>query len=214
MTKRIIGDVMKKDLIIKALKLRDVGFTTADIAEELNISVDTALYLVLNGEKLLKEPEKQIEEKGKNIDIFVEWDNIKISSKRLKNIALIMCDMLKDVEFDAIVGISTGGVPLATLISEEMDKNFSIYIPKKHLHSKDNSTGFIGHNYPSIEGKDVVIVDDVMTSGNTMKETIKYLKNIGNPKKAVVIIDKSGIKEIEGIPIKALFRVVTVELGE
>ncbi|WP_048057857.1 orotate phosphoribosyltransferase-like protein [Methanothermococcus okinawensis] len=202
---------MKKDLIIKALKLRDVGFTTADIAEELNISVDTALYLVLNGEKLLKEPEKQIE-KDKNIDIYVEWDNVKISSKRLKNIALIMCDMLKDVEFDTVIGISTGGVPLATLISEEMDKNFSIYIPKKHLHSKDSSTGFIGHNYPSTEGKGVVVVDDVMTSGNTMKETIKYLKNIGVPKKAVVIIDKSGIKEIDGVPIKALFRVGTVEL--
>ena len=205
---------MKKNLIIKALKLRDAGFTTADIAEELNISVDTALYLVLNGEKLLKEPEKTIEEKGKKIDIYVEWDNIKISSKRLKNIALIMCDMLKDVEFDAIVGISTGGVPLATLISEEMDKNFSIYTPKKHLHSKkDTSTGIIGHA-PNIEGKDVIIVDDVMTSGNTMKETIQYLKSIGNPKKAVVIIDKSGLKEMDGVPINALFRVGTVELEE
>lgn len=205
---------MKKDLIIKALKLRDVGFTTSDIAEELNISVDTALYLVLNGEKLLKEPEKIMNEKNKKIDIYVEWDNVKVSSRRLKNIALIMCDMLKDVEFDEIVGISTGGVPLATLISEEMDKNFSIYIPKKHLHSrKDSPTGTLEH-YPNIEGKNIVIVDDVMTSGNTMKETIHYLKNIGNPKKAVVIIDKSGIKEIDGVPVNALFRVGTVELNE
>ncbi len=211
----MIGEIMKKDLIIKALKLRDAGFTTADIAEELNISVDTALYLVLNGEKLLKEPEQIIEEKSKKIDIYVEWDNVKVSSRRLKCIASIMCDMLKDVEFDEIVGISTGGVPLATLISEEMDKNFSIYTPKKHLHNvKDSSTGTIGHYPSNIEGKDVVIVDDVMTSGNTMKETIHYLKTIGNPKKAVVIIDKSGLKDIDGVPISALFRVGTVEFDK
>jgi orotate phosphoribosyltransferase len=207
------GEIMKKDLIRKALKLRDAGFTTADIAEELNISVDTALYLVLNGEKLLKEPEKIVKE-CKKIDIYVEWDAIKVSSKRLKNIALIMCDMLKDVEFDEIVGISTGGVPLATLISEEMDKNFSIYTPKKHLHNKkDSQTGTIGH-YPNIEGKNIVIVDDVMTSGNTMKETIHYLRGVANPKKAVVIIDKSGLKEIDGVPINALFRVGTVEVND
>jgi len=49
---------MKKSLIKKVLELRDAGLTTVDIAEELNISVDTALYLVLNGEKLLKESDE------------------------------------------------------------------------------------------------------------------------------------------------------------
>ncbi|MBW9220765.1 orotate phosphoribosyltransferase-like protein [Methanothermococcus sp. SCGC AD-155-M21] len=202
---------MKKSLITTALKLRDAGLSTVDIAEELNISVDTALYLVLNGEKLLKEPEEKISKIESRTDIFVNWDNIKTSSKRLKNITSIMCDMLNNIDFDVILGISTGGVPLATLISEELDKNFSIYIPKKHLHGS-SKTGFVGHNYQDMENKNIVIVDDVMTSGNTMRETINYIKNIGNPKGAIVVIDKSGIEEIDGIPIKALFRVGTVEL--
>ena len=76
--------------------------------------------------------------------------------------------MLSDVEFDGVVGISSGGVPLATLISDELDKNFSIYVPKKHVHTeKEKTTGFIGQNMSSIVGKDVIIVDDVMTSGNS-----------------------------------------------
>ncbi|HIP89985.1 MAG TPA: orotate phosphoribosyltransferase, partial [Candidatus Nanopusillus sp.] len=98
---------MKKSLITTALKLRDAGLSTVDIAEELNISVDTALYLVLNGEKLLKEPEEKISKIESRTDIFVNWDNIKTSSKRLKSITSIMCDMLNTIDFDVILGIST-----------------------------------------------------------------------------------------------------------
>ena len=108
---------------------------TGDIAEELNISVKTALYLTLNGEELLKSAEAPKEDSEK-ADIFLEWDNVRASSRRLKYIAKIMCDILGDAEFDGIVGISSGGVPLATLISDEMNKNFSIYVPKKHIHTE------------------------------------------------------------------------------
>jgi len=205
---------MKKSLIKKVLELRDAGLTTVDIAEELNISVDTALYLVLNGEKLLKESEEVKKEAEKKTDIFVNWDDIKISPKRLRCITSIMCDMLSDMDFDVVLGISTGGIPLGILISEELNKNFSIYVPKKHLHGRDKTTGFIGHNYQSMKGKGIVVVDDVITSGNTIKETINYVKSIGDPKGAIVVIDKSGIEEIGGVPVRALFRVGTVELSK
>jgi len=204
---------MKKSLIKKALELRDAGLTTVDIAEELNVSVDTALYLVLNGERLLREPEKVEGKVEKKIDIFVNWDDIKISPKRLRCITSIMCDMLKGIDFDVVLGISTGGIPLGILISEELNKDFSIYIPKKHLYGRDKSRGFIGHNYQSIKGKGIVVVDDVITSGNTIRETVSYVKGIGEPKCAIVVIDKSGIEEIEGVPVRALFRVGAVELS-
>jgi len=204
---------MNKKLIEKALKLRDEGFATAGIADELNISVDTALYLILNGERLLTESEEKIETEEKNIDIYVEWDTIKMSSKRLKNIALIMADMVKDVEFDGIVGISSGGVPLATLMSEHMDKTFSIYTPKKHLHGTKKSSN-LEKTCSIMNTGEFVIVDDVLTSGKTMAETIKAIRCCGAPKKAIVIIDKSGLKEIEGVPVEALFRVGTVEVSK
>ncbi|HID47732.1 MAG TPA: orotate phosphoribosyltransferase-like protein [Methanothermococcus okinawensis] len=204
---------MKKSLIKKVLELRDAGLTTVDIAEELNVSVDTALYLVLNGEKLLKESEELEEQIEKKTDIFVNWDDIKISPKRLRCITSIMCDMLKDIDFEVVLGISTGGIPLGILISEELEKDFSVYIPKKHLQGREKTIGFIGHNYQRIKGRGIVVVDDVITSGNTIKESINYVKGIGDPRGAIVVIDKSGIEEIEGVPVRALFRVGTVELS-
>ncbi|EHP87902.1 orotate phosphoribosyltransferase-like protein [Methanotorris formicicus] len=207
---------MKKKLIKKVIKLKDKGLTIGEIADELNVSMDTALYLVLNAEKLLSEEEaKETPEKRKKLDIFVEWNTVGDSSKRLKHITSIMCDILKDVEFDVVIGIATSGIPLATMISDEMDKKLSIYIPKKHVHDEGKKiTGIISQNFSSIEHKNIVIIDDVMTTGSTIKEAIKYLREIANPKMVVVMIDKSGITEIEGIPVVSLFRVGIVEIED
>ncbi|MBU4547465.1 MAG: orotate phosphoribosyltransferase, partial [Euryarchaeota archaeon] len=56
--------------------------------------------------------------------------------------------------------------------------------------------------------KRVVIVDDVITSGRTIKEVIDVLKKQGaEPTCVTVLIDKRGISEIEGVPIESLIKV-------
>ena len=53
-----------------------------------------------------------------------------------------------------------------------------------------------------------MIVDDVITSGRTVNEAINILNDLGaNPLCAVVLIDKKGIDEIEGVPVESLIRV-------
>ena len=55
----------------------------------------------------------------------------------------------------------------------------------------------------------VVIVDDVITSGKTVKEVIHAVKDHGGEPIAVtVLIDKSGLSEIEEVPIESLIKVV------
>jgi len=54
----------------------------------------------------------------------------------------------------------------------------------------------------------VVIVDDVITSGRTIKEVIKVLKNHGAvPTAVIVLIDKKGISEVEDVPVESLIQV-------
>ena len=54
----------------------------------------------------------------------------------------------------------------------------------------------------------VVIVDDVITSGKTVKEVIHAVKDHGGEPIAVtVLIDKSGLSEIEEVPIESLIKV-------
>ncbi len=56
--------------------------------------------------------------------------------------------------------------------------------------------------------KKVIIVDDVITSGRTVKEVINALIAQGaEPIAVTVLIDKVGISEIEGVPVESLIKV-------
>ena len=206
---------MNKELLNKVIELKNNGLTIGEIAEELNVSMETARYLALNAEKLLKEEEKL--SKLKNIDIFIDWKNIGSSANRLKCISSIIVDILKsrNIEFDTVVGISTSGVPIATLVASELNKDLTIYIPKKHISDEGKKiTGSISQNFSAVNYKRAVIVDDVVTSGSTLKECIKQLKEICSPKLIVVLIDKSGLDEIEGVPLIPLIRIGVVNVEE
>jgi len=206
---------MNRELLKKVIELKNNGLTIGEIAEELNVSMETARYLVLNAEKLLKEEEKAI--KIENVDIFIDWKNIGSSANRLKCISSIIVDILKsrNIEFDTVVGVSTSGVPIATLVASELGKELTIYIPKKHISEEGKKiTGSISHNFSSVNYKRAVVVDDVVTSGSTLKECIKQLKEICSPKLVVVLIDKSGLDEIEGVPLIPLIRIGVVNVEE
>ncbi len=208
-----MGDIMNKELLKKVIELKNHGLTIGEIAEELNVSMETARYLALNAEKLLKEEEKAI--KLENVDIFIDWKNIGSSANRLRCISSIIVDILKsrNIEFDTVVGISTSGVPIATLVASELGKELTVYIPKKHISEEGKKiTGSISQNFSAVNYKRAVIIDDVVTSGSTLKECIKQLKEICSPKLVVVLIDKSGLDEIEGVPLIPLIRVGAVNV--
>ncbi|ENN96016.1 orotate phosphoribosyltransferase-like protein [Methanocaldococcus villosus KIN24-T80] len=201
---------MDKKLLEKVIELKKSGLTVGEIADELNVSMETARYLVLNAEKLLEK-----EEIKKNVDIFIDWKNIGSSAYRLRKISSIISDIIKSrkIEFDTVVGISNSGVPIATLVAEELDKELAIYIPKKQLlEDGKRIIGSISQNFSTISYKRAVIIDDVVTSGSTLTECVKQLKNSCSPKLIVVLIDKSGLDEIDGVPLVPLIRVGAVNI--
>ena len=66
----------------------------------------------------------------------------------------------------------------------------------------------VSSNFATVKGRKVVIVDDVITSGRTITETIKAVKDLGaEPISVVVLIDKKGFNELEGVPVQSLIGV-------
>ena len=90
-----------------------------------------------------------------------------------------------------------------------VDTSLAIFHPNKHR--KDDSTeeeGAISTNFGTVEGKKVVIVDDVITSGKTAKEVIHTVRDLGgDPTCVTVLIDKAGLSEIEGVPVESLIKI-------
>ena len=200
---------MNQDLIKKALELRSRGFTLGEIADELNVSMDTARWLSV---------QKQDEEKTTDapIDFAINWKSLGGSSSRLRYVSAALSDMtLAHGEADVVVGVAVSGIPFATMMADilEVEEGFetslSVFHPVKHMKEDDkDQEGAISQNFANVKGKKAVIVDDVITSGNTVKEVINALKHRGaEPIAVVVLIDKAGISEIEGVPVESLIKV-------
>lgn len=199
---------MKEKLINKAQELRQHGFTTGEIADELNVSMDTARWLTL---------QKAEEKTEAPIDFAINWKSIGGNSTRLSYVSGALSDMaLSHGDADTIVGIAVSGVPFATVMADfiedmtGLDTSLAIYHPNKHRKDVDSTDdeGTISTNFGTVEGKKVVIVDDVITSGKTAREVIHTVKDLGGePTCVTVLIDKAGLSEIEGIPVESLIKV-------
>jgi len=195
---------MNEELIKKAYELRSRGFTTGEIADELNVSKDTARWLIL------QMGSKNIESKAQKapVDFAIDWKNLGSSSARMMNVSAAMADLaLEYGNVEVVVGITVSGVPFATMMAEIIGADITVFHPIKHRKEED-AKGAISSNFASVEGKNVVIVDDVITSGRTIKEAIDVLNDLGaNPLGVVVLIDKKGISKMDKIPVESLIRV-------
>ena len=199
---------MKEKLIAKAQELRQHGFTTGEIADELNVSMDTARWLTLQKAEIKTEAP---------VDFAINWKSIGGNSTRLSYVSGALSDMaLTHGDVDTIVGVAVSGVPFATLMADfiedmtGMDTSIAIFHPNKHRLNNDeiDDEGAISTNIGTVEGKKVVIVDDVITSGKTAKEVIHTVKDLGGePTCVTVLIDKAGLSEIEGIPVESLIKI-------
>ena len=107
-----------------------------------------------------------------------------------------------EVGIDMVAGIVLNGMTLGVFVSEMLDVDFGVVKP-----TFDESQTTLASNYAGFEGKDVVIVDDLVSTGGTCSEVIDYIrKEGGNPVLAVVIINKLAENEINGVPLRALVR--------
>jgi len=200
-------------LIDDAVELAEQGHTKGEIADELNISRETASWLVGRsgvGTEPTTEPSQPH-------DIHVDWSTLGRDSTRLHHAGAAMADLLKKQGegVDLTVGIEKAGAPLATTVARELDTDLATYAPRKHQWDEegdlDDVQGSFSRNFASIRGRECYVVDDIVTSGTTMTETIEAIDDAGGkPMACVVIVDKQGIEEIEGVPVYSLLQVVRV----
>ncbi|GAA5819648.1 MAG: orotate phosphoribosyltransferase-like protein [Methanobrevibacter sp. CfCl-M3] len=199
---------MNSELIEKAQELKNKGFATGEIADELNVSMDTAIWLTFQ-----KVNQRKV--KDAPTDFAIDWSNIGENSTRLRSVSDALANMVLKYEAEIILGIAISGIPFATMISDcleeyNLNTSLAIFHPKKHGsdETEQERTGALSKNFASVKGKKVVIVDDVVTSGNTLKEVISIVKQQGGiPIAAAILVDKIGISEIDRVPIESLIKV-------
>ncbi len=191
-----------KQLAKRAHELRERGLDTKEIAKELHLSTNTVEWLLTKG----------FEEEEAPKDVKIGWRSIGIYPYRISKIAEIMSDIIleemekRDFDIDSIVGVLINGIPYATFIAEELGVELIVYRPHPN-----REEGAFSSNYAHIEGKRVVVVDDVLSTGETLTKAIEDIRNAGgDPKLAVVLVNKTPNDEVNGVPLRALIRALSL----
>jgi orotate phosphoribosyltransferase len=191
-----------EELMAKAKELRSDGHSTGQIADELSLSADTVTWLLTQNNTGTAAPK----------DVHIDWTSVSSSAVLLSGIASMMAELFASSggEADAAVGVAISGVPLATFIAGSENLNLAVYHPAKH--NTDSHTGHISGNFSKIAGRRCIIIDDVITSGNTLAEIVAYLRrHNAEPAGILVIFDKRGVRDIDGVPVHALFTIRRID---
>lgn len=180
----------------KALKYKESGLTDYEIAEELNVSKETTVWLLKKGKE--KKPEG---------DLKVGWRSIGVYPSRIGFISDALCDVLleetenKDLDIDTALGIAINGIPYASSVADKLGLELAVFRPH---HEK---SGSFSSNYASVKGKNVVLVDDVVGTGDTFKSAIKAVKaEKGKPVLCLTVLNKRARNDINGVPLRSLIR--------
>ena len=184
----------------RAMECKEKGLSEKEIADELHLSAETVTWLLTRGVKGGEPPK----------DVKIGWRSVGVFGNRIGFMAAAMSDIAleelekRQMDADSIVGIAINGIPLAALMSEELERELIIYRPSQERHGKG---GAFSSNYASPQGKKVLIVDDVVSTGDTIKATISDVHDAGGTVVlAVVLVNKTAQDEIAGVPLRALIR--------
>ena len=187
-----------EELYSRALDMKNKGMSDKEISTELHLSVGTVTWLL----------SKEFFKETKVKDVKIGWRSIGVTGNRISAVSEVITDIIEEeskknnFEVDAILGITINGIPYATMVSYFMDKELIVYRP--HPSRKE---GFFSSNFASVRGKTVVILDDVVSTGETLKRAILDVKNEGGkPSLCVVLASKLQGDEVSDVRVRSLIR--------
>ena len=195
--KTIIAEVISNDVLFPDLYNSVI---TNRIADELSLSQTTIQWLSSSNVPMDEENPS---------DIMVGWRSIAVKAARVEAVSYVFCDIIDEEigeDIDTMVGISINGIPFAQAIAGQMDLELSV-----SRSISESEAGHLSEVFANVSGKRVVVIDDVVSSGTTMRKTVQHLRESGaEVKLCLVLANKTEMNEIDGVPLRGLVRVVTV----
>ncbi len=125
---------------------------------------------------------------GRHSQYYVEKFNVLQQPKYTEKLCQAIAEHFKDEKIETVVGPMTGGIILAHEVGKALNTRaiFTERVDGKMTFRR----GFTLH-----EGERVLIVEDIVTTGGSVKEVIDVVKNFGGVPVAVgLLVDRSGGK--------------------
>ncbi|OGZ04734.1 MAG: orotate phosphoribosyltransferase [Candidatus Lloydbacteria bacterium RIFCSPHIGHO2_01_FULL_41_20] len=145
--------------------------------------------------------EKFVLRSGKSSNYYCDIKKTFGSSKILKEIASHLSKLIPK-NATCVAGLGYGGIPLAIAVSFISGLKLCLVRGKKKNHGRNV---FVEGYVPEALDK-IVIVDDVISTGGSIKETIKILRKTKGKVIGAIVVIKRGETKV-GVPVKTLFSV-------
>lgn len=164
---------------------------------------------------------------GRNTPYFVNTGNFR-TGKQIATLGKFYAALIKENcgdNFDCMFGPAYKGIPLATAAAGALYNEYKIDKPYffNRKEEKDHGEGGVFVGYKPQPGEEIVIVEDVVTAGTAIRESMAILSKIEGTKVAATFVmvdrkekgqtDKSAIAEVGeeyGFPVYSVVDVYDI----
>ncbi|MFM6940824.1 MAG: orotate phosphoribosyltransferase [Candidatus Planktophila sp.] len=138
---------------------------------------------------------KVILSSGKEADYYVDLRRITLDHVAAPLVGEVMLDLTKDLEFDAVGGLTLGADPVATAMMHVAARNgraLDSFVVRKEGKAHGLQRRIEG---PDVVGKRVLAVEDTSTTGGSVLTAVEALKEAGAFVVGVAVIVERGAKD-------------------
>jgi len=157
---------------------------------------------------------KVILSSGKEADFYVDLRRVTLDAVAAPLVGEVMLELTKDLDFEAVGGLTLGADPVATAMlhtAAKQGRKLDAFVVRKSEKAHGLQRRIEG---PDVKGKRVLAVEDTSTTGGSVLTAVEALKEDGAIVVGVAVIVERGAKErVESNGLKYLAAYSLSDLG-
>jgi len=157
---------------------------------------------------------KVILSSGKKADYYVDLRRVTLDSTAASLVGEVMLDLTKDLDFEAVGGLTLGADPVATAmmhVAARKGRKIDAFVVRKAEKAHGLQRRIEG---PDVKGRKVLAVEDTSTTGGSVLTAVEALKEAGAIVVGIAVIVERGAKDrVESAGFKYLAAYQLSDLG-
>jgi orotate phosphoribosyltransferase len=158
---------------------------------------------------------KVILSSGKEADFYVDLRRVTLDSVAAPLVGEVMLDLTKDLDYEAVGGLTLGADPVATAMlhaAAKQNRKLDAFVVRKSEKAHGLQRRIEG---PDVKGRRVLAVEDTSTTGGSVLTAVEALKEAGAIVVGVAVIVERGAKEkveSEGLEYRSAYSLADLGL--
>jgi len=157
---------------------------------------------------------KVILSSGKEAEYYVDLRRVTLDSIAAPLVGEVMLELTKDLDFEAVGGLTLGADPVATAmmhVAAKKGRKIDAFVVRKAEKAHGLQRRIEG---PDVKGRKVLAVEDTSTTGGSVLTAVEALEEAGAIVVGVAVIVERGAKEkVESAGFKYLAAYQLSDLG-